>query len=219
MHLTVFPLNPQFADVRADISDANMLFKRVRSLFGHQPSDNRELFRVWVTADGMLFLIVQSPTAIADAAITALPLRYLRADVYRCNLATVLAGIDSGSVHEFDVLASISKRNNGHETPLRSDAERRDWLMRKAEQHGFAVATQHTPALPLAFGPPRAIWALKGKHKQVQLTPTHCVGQLCVTDVTRFIESVYAGIGRSKALGLGLIVLPRLLLPESMWGA
>lgn len=213
MYFSVLPLNPAFPQVQADIRDANMLFKRVRSLFGHRPADTRELFRIWYNADCAPFLLVLSPT---PCHLTALPLHYLRADMVQRELADVLAHLQVGQTHTFDLLASVTVRKDNHEYALRTDAERIQWLQRKGAQHGFAVVNHTDPALSLQCVQSTHLSAQKGQQRQVHLAPGHYTGQLCITDVAVFVDALCGGIGRSKALGLGLLWLPEWYLPADM---
>jgi CRISPR-associated protein Cas6/Cse3/CasE subtype I-E len=212
MQLTILTVNMQHAPLMNELADANQLFKRVRSLFGHHPHEMRELFRVWRSTDGQLHILVQSAV---PADITAWPLAYVDA-VRQCDLRPIWDRISAGQCLAFDVIASISKRSNGHEIPLRRDADRTTWLKQKGVNHGFAVADDGDSPLPLHWHSPSVHAGEKGKQQRVVVAPARAIGQLQVCDMTSFGVCLQTGIGRSKALGLGLIVLPQHYLPPEM---
>lgn len=183
------------------------------NLFGHRPADTRELFRIWYGPDRAPFLLVLSPTPCHPAT---LPLHYLRADMVQCELADVFPHLQVGQTHTFDLLASATVRKDNHEYALRTDAERIQWLQRKGDQHGFAVVSHTDPALPLQCVQVTHLSAQKGQQRQVHLAPVHYTGQLRIMDVAVFVDALCGGIGRSKALGLGMLWLPEWYLPAAM---
>jgi CRISPR system Cascade subunit CasE len=77
----------------------------------------------------------------------------------------------------------------------------KQWLLRKAEQGGFAV-----DEAALQIGPPvnQPFYkgGRKGNHRRVEFS-----GLLTVTDREQFKETFKKGIGSAKAFGFGLLVL------------
>jgi len=213
MYLTMFTLNLHSAVVQASLADANLMFKRVRSLFGHHPHETRELFRVWHSANGQTQLLVQS---VIPPDATAWSLNDILTAQHQCDLRPLWDNISAGQCLAFDVVASISKRSNGHEIPLRRDADRTTWLKQKGQHHGFAVADDGDSPLPLHWHSPSVHAGEKGKQQRVVVPPACATGQLQVRDGAALVACLHTGIGRSKALGLGLIVLPQHYLPPEM---
>lgn len=208
MYLTIFTLNLRSTIVQASLDDANLMFKRVRSLFGHQPHETRELFRLWHSANGQTQLLVQS---VIPPDTTAWALNDVVGAPLQRDLRPLWATLVPQQWYAFDVLASISKRHNGHETMLRRDDERHAWLQQKGIQHGFTVTDQS-----VRWQSPAPHAGVKGRRQQISIAPAHGTGTLCVQDIAAFCGVLQSGIGRSKALGLGLIVLPQLYLPQEL---
>ena len=208
IYLTIFTLNLRSAVVRASLDDGNLMNKRVRSLFGHQPHETRELFRLWHSANGQTLLLVQS---VIPPDTTVWALNDVLGAPFQRDVRPLWDTLVPQQWYSFDVLASISKRYNGHETMLRRDDERLMWLQQKGLQHGFIVTDQS-----VRWQSPAPHAGVKGRRQQISIAPAHGIGTVCVQDVAAFCEILQSGIGRSKALGLGLIVLPQLYLPQEL---
>ena len=208
MYLTIFTLNLRSTIVQASLDDANLMFKRVRSLFGHQPHETRELFRLWHSANGQMQLLVQS---VIPPDTTVWALNDVLGAPFQRDVRPLWDTLVPQQWYAFDVLASISKRHNGHETMLRRDDERHAWLQQKGIQHGFTVTDQS-----VRWQSPAPHAGVKGRRQQISIAPAHGTGTLCVQDIAAFCGVLQSGIGRSKALGLGLILLPQLYLPQEL---
>ncbi len=84
---------------------------------------------------------------------------------------------------------------------LCDETKLRNWMQRKADQHGFAVAAEElviTPPMEETF----VKHGRRGKHLAVDLR-----GVLTVTDRDRFRAAFETGIGSAKAFGFGLLLL------------
>ena len=96
--------------------------------------------------------------------------------------------------------------SNGARVPLRDDAQRLAWLVRKGAAAGFVLVTDVTDV-----GQPDVVIIDEGKSqgrrdgKRLVFEGVRFDGRLRVTDPHRFIEALRAGIGPAKAYGYGLL--------------
>lgn len=79
--------------------------------------------------------------------------------------------------------------------PLRTEEERRQWLMRQAEKHGFSVK-----GLRVTLERP-----VKSSSKRMRLTPVLFDGRLRVDDPGKLHAAMRGGIGPGKHCGFGLL--------------
>jgi len=95
----------------------------------------------------------------------------------------------------------VEGRKNGTRTAICDPEELKAWLMRKAEQGGFAVDDETLRISPAIKQPFRKN-GKHGNHSRVEFQ-----GVLRVTDSKPFQETFKNGIGSAKAFGFGLLVL------------
>ncbi|MCP5535196.1 MAG: type I-E CRISPR-associated protein Cas6/Cse3/CasE [Akkermansiaceae bacterium] len=98
-------------------------------------------------------------------------------------------------------LADGSKKKNGRREPIVNREELITWMQRKAEHHGFSVATDSLKTVPR----PRQNFLKKGKGGTH--TATEFQGILQVTDKDKFQQAATSGIGSAKAFGFGMLCL------------
>lgn len=89
-----------------------------------------------------------------------------------------------------------------------------DWLVRQGEQHGFSLMPSWTdweeerPAMNLvAYDQHRFI--RRAGEQPVVFSSADYAGSLVVSDVEKFRQALFYGIGKSKALGCGLLMVRR----------
>ena len=110
----------------------------------------------------------------------------------------------------FDLLTSPCKKisdrsgKNSRRRVLRTQEERMSWLLRKAEQNGFALLDAQESTADRVFA---AHPAEKGGG--LYLDAYHYSGTLKITDAAAFRAAVTRGIGPGKAYGLGMLLLKR----------
>jgi CRISPR system Cascade subunit CasE len=80
-----------------------------------------------------------------------------------------------------------------------------EWLARKGEQYGFRVREQEVRADGYHQ---EQFYKAKGKH-QVNISTIDFTGLLTVTDLERFKDALYGGIGSAKGFGCGLMMVRR----------
>ena len=92
-------------------------------------------------------------------------------------------------------------RKNGTRTAIYDPQELKEWLLRKAEQGGFAVE-ESTLQISPPLNQPFYKKGTRGNHKRVEFH-----GVLGVADREKLEATFKNGIGSAKAFGFGLLVL------------
>lgn len=102
------------------------------------------------------------------------------------------------------------RRRNGRRVPLRLDAERIDWLRRKADQSGFRLvegsAFHRGPAVSMSSGERRT--GRRGR-RMLTIESVQFDGMLEVMDADKFRLAICTGIGPGKPYGCGLLSIAR----------
>ncbi|MCV9879672.1 type I-E CRISPR-associated protein Cas6/Cse3/CasE [Brenneria izbisi] len=80
----------------------------------------------------------------------------------------------------------------------------RDWLQRQGEKSGFAMASPCR-----VDGYQRHCLNKPGQSSSIIFSSVDYDGVLNITDAERFAEAIRQGLGKSKALGCGLLLLKR----------
>lgn len=88
------------------------------------------------------------------------------------------------------------------------ESEQVEWLAKRADQHGFAIAAQPDGAPNLAVKN-RQTLSFKRGMALVTLTTATFDGILEITDRSAFRRALTGGIGPAKAYGCGLLTLAR----------
>ncbi|HHC08392.1 MAG TPA: type I-E CRISPR-associated protein Cas6/Cse3/CasE [Actinobacteria bacterium] len=91
------------------------------------------------------------------------------------------------------------RRPRGRKEPLLTDTERRAWLHRQGERHGFSI--DDTALQIVDHG------TLRSRRKPIAWRTVLFRGILTPTDLDRFTRARLDGIGPGKAWGLGLLRL------------
>jgi len=217
MYLTRFQLNPARRGARQLLSSPQAMHAAVRSGFA-DPADyerpgSRTLWRIDTPATATVYLYLVSPgrpdlTHVVEQAGWPTTATWDTRD-YDPLLASLQAGqrwafrLTANPVHSGRKTAGAKETQRfGY---LREE-EQEQWLLRRATQSGFAVATQRD-------GRPN----LRPHHRQTQnfKRGTHAVtlatvtydGILDVTDPDAFRAVLVSGIGHAKAYGCGLLTL------------
>ena len=100
------------------------------------------------------------------------------------------------------------KENDGNAASIVQACENASklWLIRQGERCGFFL--KETDVLIDGYIQNRFY---RGRTaKPIQYSSIHYEGLLTVTDVGKFLEMLYSGIGRSKAFGCGLMLVRRI---------
>lgn len=217
MFLTRFQINPARRNARKLLSSPHAMHAAVRSAFAdpadYESAGTRTLWRLDTPAPATVHLYIASPgrpdlTHLVEQA--GWPTT--EAWVTR-NYATLLTSLQAGQEWAFRLTANPThsgrKTADAKETQrfghLR-EPEQVDWLMRRAERNGFAVANQQDgrPNLRLHR---RQTQSFKRGTGTVSLTTATYDGILQITDADGFRRALTGGIGHAKAYGCGLMTL------------
>jgi CRISPR system Cascade subunit CasE len=104
----------------------------------------------------------------------------------------------------FRLVANATVTRDGRRFGLRSEEALAGWIRRQAERHGFELLDLRCQPLP-------RLRAARGRAANaIVLDPALFEGRLRVTVGDALRVALLQGIGHGKALGLGMLSLPRL---------
>ncbi len=106
--------------------------------------------------------------------------------------------------HIFKITVNPVIKTNGKQVPIRNRANIAEWFCKRSEKHGFKVKKESLVVDSVHAD----IFSKKG-HK-VTICKAKITGELEVTDLSKFRQAVFKGIGREKSFGCGLLlVIPK----------
>lgn len=226
MFLSRLTIDRRNAVAARDLEDVCQMHRTVMSLFpGFQVTRDARasvaaLYRVDLHPRAMsVSVIVQS---VVRPNFRELPGGYaLEVDPAVRSMDSALEGLRDGRILRFRLRANTVKkvdtksgpdgrRRNGRRMHLRSDAERTEWLKRKAKQSGFRLVTEGGSEGDemVSFSSGRKHTGRRGRVK-VTFESVLIDGLLVITDADRFRSAVRVGIGHEKAYGCGLLSIAR----------
>jgi CRISPR system Cascade subunit CasE len=203
--LTRLILDTRHRAVRADLSDAVLLHKRVMTLVPDGLGDQAR------ARTGVLFRLEENRTGICvliqsqiHPELDRLPSGYGTAAVK--DLDPLLARLGPGLPVHYRIAANASKRlaraDEHHKAkqvvPL-TGAAADQWWSRRAADHGLSLSSLLATPMPSAIG--------KNGQGRVRHSVTRFEGLAMVTDGERLRAAVTEGIGRGKSYGCGLLSL------------
>jgi len=239
MFVTQLTLNPQYFQVRSDLSDCCKMHRTIMGAYPYIPeadSDARARLGVLYRIDtnkytGRITVLIQSKIK-PDWKL--LPDQYLlgnREESLKIKeVPDVKDVIPSDTKLRFKMRANATKKvtpdksGNGKRLALFNINDLAEWIAKKGELHGFAVESlSMTQATELFNGRHAPINRTTGKKsrlmhplnvsdpKKQTLTffSTVFEGVLRVTDAVKFSEAVESGIGSGKAYGNGLLSIAK----------
>lgn len=197
-------LNDHSPAVTTDLSDRDLMHKRVMGLFPTHQCDNPRstlevLWRVDENVDGTRFLFVTS-TEPADETTT--PDGYHLGVVERYDYGQYIGSFDTGATVHFRVSANPTRtETTGGKTSrvALTEHECRDWF--KSRQGELGLNIRH---LIVEKSPLEKVKRLR-KRGGFSLAVAEFEGTAKVTDVGAFRSTLARGFGRGKAYGLGLV--------------
>lgn len=203
--LTRLIVDTRHRAVRADLSDAVLLHKRVMTLvpdgLGEQArARTGVLFRLEENRSG-ISLLIQSQV---HPDLDRLPAGYGTAAVK--DLAPLLSHLSPGLPVHYRIAANASKRlakaDDHHKAkqviPLTGTAAD-EWRSRKAATCGLGLSSLLATPMPSSIG--------KADQGRVRHSVTRFDGLAVVADVERLRTAIKEGIGRGKSYGCGLLSL------------
>lgn len=209
MYLSKLILNPHNRQVQRELGNPYQLHRTIMRGFPQTlPEDERVLHRLEIDPrSGELALLVQS-----IHQPDWLPLLEVGQGRYLLQPPQGPKSFDPtpplGSTLRFRLTAnptvkSQSKREFANKTriPIKREEEQLNWLLRKAEQHGFMVLRAQISGKDEITD-----WIKRSDNThKLSLFTVQFDGILQVTDPIRFAAALAAGIGPAKAFGCGLL--------------
>lgn len=203
MHLSRLILNPRNRQVRSELTCPYEMHRTLCGAFGDDLSDERILYRVDVERrTGVPTVLVQSQT---EPDWSVLPDDgYLLEEP---DNKSIDPGFSEGQLLSFRLRANPVKRDNetGKRLGLFDEQEQREWLDRKGQESGFAVARCHV----IPEGLQKFLRRSGGSEHEVTLLSVRFEGLLQVANPDALLSAVEDGIGPAKAFGFGLLSLAR----------
>ena len=204
MYLSKVEMSLSDRSVRAALQDAQRMHQMAAGLYQTAREDAHLLYRTHVRGfDVGLYLYADRPVD-RDRLLPGMRLAGER------DVTDWLDSMAAGQTWHFDLLTSPCKKvadgsgKNSRRRVLRTHEERLSWLLRKAEQNGFALVDVQENAAERVFA---AHPAEKGGG--MFLDAYQYSGVLAITDAAAFRAAVSRGIGPGKAYGLGMLLLKR----------
>ncbi|MEV0733171.1 type I-E CRISPR-associated protein Cas6/Cse3/CasE [Polymorphospora sp. NPDC050346] len=218
MYLTRFQINPARRNARRLLSSPHAMHAAVRSAFpaveDYERAGTRTLWRLDTTATATVHLYIVSPGRpdlthlVEQAGWPTTDEAWVTRDY-----DGLLGALRTGQQWAFRLTANPThsgrKTADAKETQrfgyLR-EPEQVEWLIRRAERNGFALASQHDgrPNVKLHR---RHTQTFKRGMGTVTLATATYDGILQVADADTFRRTLTGGIGHAKAYGCGLLTL------------
>lgn len=217
MFLTRFQINPARRNARKLLSSPHAMHAAVRSAFAdvadYERTDARTLWRLDTPGTATAHLYIASPgrpdlTHLVEQAGWPTTETWTTRE-YDGLLDSLRAG------QEWAFRLTANPTHSGRKTAEAKETQRFgylreqeqvDWLVRRAERHGFALASQEDgrPNLRLHR---RQEQSFKRGMGTVTLTTATYDGLLQIVDADAFRRALTNGIGHAKAYGCGLLTL------------
>ena len=223
MHLYRIHLNPRCKEARRDLTDPYQMHATLCRAFFPQETQCPPGALLWrqepeTDRESRPRVLIQSRVTPDWSRIPA-PGWLAKAEP-GIDLAQQLAleALQAGQTFRFRLRANPCKTVQGKRQGLVHSNAQREWLVRKGEQHGFALPESATQDyFDFMQGPEgRAYPDVRVSHEQLLKGNQHgsnairvysalFEGRLTVTDPTRFLAALETGIGHGKVMGLGLL--------------
>lgn len=198
LYLSQLILNPRSRQVQAELRDPYQMHRTFSKAFGDGEGEYKSarcLFRVDESADGRtLKALVQSRVEPDWDRLTASE-GYFAGDPMVKEFST---DVPEGRLLQFRLRANPAVKRDGKRVGIYKEAERLEWIRRKAEDNGFRILDARVASDGKQHGTTRE-----------NLATVHAAavfeGVLEVTDVDRFSTALESGIGSAKGFGFGLL--------------
>ena len=223
MHLHRIHLNPRCREARRDLADAYQMHATLCRAFFSPETPCPAGSLLWrlepeTDAEGRPRVLIQS-RATSDWSRIPVSAWLAQAEpgidlVQKLALDT----IKPGQAFRFRLRANPCRTVQGKRHGIVHPDAQREWLVRKGEQHGFALPESDTPDYFDAMQRPEclAYRDVRVSHEQMLRGSQHSghairvysmlfEGRLAVTDAVQFRRALETGIGHGKVMGLGLL--------------
>lgn len=117
-----------------------------------------------------------------------------------------LATLKEGNIYNFKLVGNPVVSAHGKKHPLLAEIDQLNWLLKRAEKHGFEVVRQNDiPCVAVTHLDQPYL-----KHRGMQgtsLVRATFEGILKIIDLDKFLRTVEYGMGHEKAYGMGMITV------------
>lgn len=211
MYLSQLILDQAKKQVRRDLANPYEMHRTIMGAFPTPlPHDERVLFRIEPSErSDMPAVLVQSVYRPDWESVQQKKEGYFTQSPQVRSLDGL--NINAGDRLRFRLRADPSKRvyyakkEKSQRISLFSEKDRREWIVRKAEQSGFSIQSE---SLLICDAPYRTMFIPRAKetHKAT-INMVDFNGVLKVDDVEKLLFSLAQGIGPAKGLGCGMLSL------------
>lgn len=204
MDIYKITLNASSIAAMRDMDDVNQLHRSLFRLFSK--SDER------MKSEGMLWRVEPTPNKDGNPVIlvqSANPPnweRFTEKDWAKSiegpiGMRDLLGGLQVGDRMRFRLHGNPTRKSLGKNVALTSQADKVQWLKRKAQAHGFDIETMQISQSGLIFG--------RKQDAKMTFNSALFEGTLTVRDAVEFEKALIGGIGRAKAFGFGMLSIAR----------
>jgi len=210
LYISRIELDPKKPHTRRAIAVPQVLHAVVEGCFLGDTSKDRKLWRIDYL-QGKLYLLILSPE---EPCFTELA-RQLSAEGKKGetkDYTPMLASIQIGARLRFRLRANpthsvpIVQGVRGKVYPHVTVEQKREWLMKKAQAHGFNLDELLFDVVETDY---LRFWR-SSSMRPVELGVAVFEGELEVADRENFIQALTQGVGRAKAYGCGLLTVASL---------
>lgn len=226
MYLSKLLVNTYSREFRRDHADVREMHRTIMSGFPDLPKDTpaRQSQTVLWRLDGIHRGFVAYVQSNSKPDWSRLAANYLTDAAQVRSLQPVLDAIAPGRRFAFRLtgnptrtiprpanqkLPQPGQRTHGRRIARRKPEDQLEWLIRKAERHGFIIPSTHNGDPDVTPSPCPTLTGHKRADDKGPITvePVRFEGHLIVTDAVAFVDAVQKGVGHGKAYGCGLISL------------
>lgn len=207
MYLSRVPLDLSKRKTQKALASPNLFHGAVEEAFSEK--QKRNLWRI-DTVQGKTYLLILSNEKPNLAYIVA-QFGNVESLGETKEYDRLLARIEEGSVWRFRLVAnpvrSVSQgAGRGKVTAHTTEKFQLEWLNRKAEKGGFHIVPDSVCITECGW----KIFYKQKEKKRVRLLSVTFEGKLRVENVELFKNTLFQGIGREKAYGMGLLTIARI---------
>ena len=201
MYLTKIELDTGSRAVRAALADCQKMHRLLCGLFEESRQEAGLLYRLREDGSRCAVYLYSAVPVLPEKMLPFMQMAGQR------DLKVWMASLRQGQRMGFDLITMPSKKvpqpggGNSRRRAFSTEAERLDWLNRKAKQNGFAIVS----VMELATADFSGVHS--SQSGRMEWKAWHYRGILEIQDAGAFSATLAAGIGPGKAYGMGMILL------------
>jgi len=205
MYLSQLLLNPRHPAARRDLADPYQMHRTLSRVYADGPDVRPGRFLWRLERAGSLsetgVLLAQSASPGHWRVLTDLPGYVTKLDADKPY--DLERWVVAGRRYRFRLTANPTVTRNGKRIGLLNEVQRLAWLNRQAQRGGFEIADAVCSYCD-------RIETSHGGGMQITVARVWFDGELVATEPAALRQSLQAGIGHAKALGLGLLSIARI---------